>query len=42
MNEVWVQSKIYILVGSFLVEIFYLSLVTGTGSKLQAEYFFTG
>jgi hypothetical protein len=34
LNEISVQDKIYILIGTLLVEIFYLSLSIGTGSVL--------
>jgi hypothetical protein len=33
LNEIWAQGKIYILT-LYLVEMFYLSLSTGTGSEL--------
>jgi len=35
-NEVCTQDKIYVLKGTFLVEIFYLSVSTGTESELYA------
>jgi hypothetical protein len=41
LNEIWMQGKIYILIGT-LVEIFYLSLSTGIGSVLLAVYFVPG
>jgi hypothetical protein len=34
LNEIWPKVKIYILVANCFVEIFYLSLSTGTGSEL--------
>jgi hypothetical protein len=34
LNETWAQGKIYILISTLLVEIFYLSLITYSGSKL--------
>jgi hypothetical protein len=35
-NEIWGQDKVYILIGTLLVEIYYLSLTvsTGTGSEI--------
>jgi hypothetical protein len=32
-NEMWARYKIYILVHTLLVEIFYLTLSTGTASE---------
>jgi hypothetical protein len=34
LNETWAQGKIYILISTLLVKIFYLSLITHSGSKL--------
>jgi hypothetical protein len=34
LNKIWAQGKICILVGICLVEIFYLSLSTSTGTEL--------
>jgi hypothetical protein len=41
LNEIRAQGKIHILTGT-LVEIFYLSFCTGTGSELKSAHVFNG